>query len=302
MTRRDDLLAGKPLRKLAEINPLAKPDPAQQKIPDAPIVINRATQAMPKLAILIPSFSTFMADTSMAVAAMFAYGTAHAGQALLNEKSSMVSRARNNLVENALKMGAEFLLFVDSDLTFPSDAAVRLMKHDLDIVGATYNKRVPPFQTLGALKGPQRDLSTGGLAEADYMPGGFLMVKAGVFQRLGWPWFFETYTRPGTALESFDAMMRDNFAVQPSDEVIEAIKAAPGFAEWCENNIKAESADHMMSEDYNFCRKARRAGYQIWCDLDLTWQMAHIGEQAVTCTRPEPEKAEAAKTPAVVDI
>ena len=41
-----------------------------------------------------------------------------------------------------------------------------------------------------------------------------------------------------------------------------------------------------ISEDINFCRKALRYGYRLWCDLNLTWELQHIGKQHVTCTRP----------------
>jgi hypothetical protein len=39
----------------------------------------------------------------------------------------------------------------------------------------------------------------------------------------------------------------------------------------------------LFSEDLAFCRRARRAGYQIWCDLRLTGETAHLGEIKVTC-------------------
>jgi len=34
-------------------------------------------------------------------------------------------------------------------------------------------------------------------------------------------------------------------------------------------------------DDVYFCRKAVEAGYEIWCDHDLTFQVRHIGEQEI---------------------
>lgn len=34
-------------------------------------------------------------------------------------------------------------------------------------------------------------------------------------------------------------------------------------------------------DEVYFCREAREAGYEIWCDHDLTFQVGHIGEQVV---------------------
>lgn len=34
-------------------------------------------------------------------------------------------------------------------------------------------------------------------------------------------------------------------------------------------------------DDYYFCQKAIEAGYKIWCDMDLTRKVVHIGKQGV---------------------
>jgi hypothetical protein len=37
--------------------------------------------------------------------------------------------------------------------------------------------------------------------------------------------------------------------------------------------------DDMESEDYGFCDLAREAGYELWCDLDLSHELVHHGDQ-----------------------
>lgn len=37
--------------------------------------------------------------------------------------------------------------------------------------------------------------------------------------------------------------------------------------------------DDIVSEDYAFCDAAIATGYDIWCDLDLSHELGHIGQQ-----------------------
>ncbi len=145
-------------------------------------------------------------------------------------------------------------------------------------MGAIYNRRTPPFSTLGHLVGPERDLSEGGLAEADYLPGGFLLTKMSVFEKIPEPWFFETSGRTGGKFECFIEMMADQFGSMIPQPVQDVLSSSPVFLEWL--NSKAFTT---FSEDYNFSRKARRYGFKLWCDLNITWEMGHIGEQIITC-------------------
>ena len=56
--------------------------------------------------------------------------------------------------------------------------------------------------------------------------------------------------------------------------------------------------DGTVGEDVNFSRAAIAAGYDIWCDLDLTYEMGHVGEIVVPCVRPDPSPSSAFKQPA----
>jgi hypothetical protein len=43
-------------------------------------------------------------------------------------------------------------------------------------------------------------------------------------------------------------------------------------------NLVAEG-EQLRGEDYYFCEKARAAGFEIWCDGDLSVQIGHIGQK-----------------------
>lgn len=219
--------------------------------------------------------------------------------AFMEQRGAMISGQRNDIVRRGLKQGMDWFWWCDTDMTFPPNALKRLLDHGKPIVGCTYNKRIEPYETLGHfIDDGARDASTGGLRKADYMPGGFMLVHADVYRKIGYPWYFETYQWEGKSLlDSFMRMIDDWSFVDMPDSVRSAIYSAKGIREWLEENepplhVKGR---HTMSEDYNFSRKVRRAGYEIFCDLDLTFELGHIGEQVVTCERPPAAIADAAE-------
>lgn len=201
---------------------------------------------MAKIAVLIPSMSEVKADFALALAGMTGYSAVSGHQMMLiNEKSSLITAARNNLVRRAREAGADYALFVDSDMQFPPDALVRLVTHDKDVVAATYNKRVPPFSTLGNFRGEIRTEHKG-LIEADSLPTGLMLIRMAVFDRFRAPWFRESY----------------------------------------EDEFRTDSnPDGVVGEDINFCRSVRKSGLKVWCDIDLTYEMVHIGERHIGMQR-----------------
>jgi hypothetical protein len=146
------------------------------------------TADRPRVAIAVPSGDMVHADFALALA-----GLCHSSDALelviLSNKSSIVAEARNTGVAMAQAAGVEHLLFVDSDMTFPRDALHRLLAHRLEVVGATYAKRVPPYQALGTALQPQPADAAPGLIEMARLPTGCLLIRMDVFDRLSTPYF-----------------------------------------------------------------------------------------------------------------
>jgi glycosyltransferase involved in cell wall biosynthesis len=239
-----------------------------------------------RVAVCMPSRSDIKTKTFMCTLAMQGTTmTSGVDSALLNQESSMVSGARNDLVGRALDMGVDWILWVDSDMTFPRDALLRLLKRGKDIIGATYLKRVPPYDTLGAFVPVDGPAPTTGVTEAYFMPGGMMLVKAAVYRNLPYPWYFETIRSPGSPVESFLKHIRDHYLVAMPKAIEDSIRLSDDFSRWLYDEAHAYEDAHggarHMSEDYNFCRKVRTAGHRIWCDLDLTMQMGHIGDHVV---------------------
>lgn len=61
------------------------------------------------------------------------------------ECGSLIYDARNKLAARALQMGAEYVMWFDSDMIFEPDTMVKLLKADKDIVSGLYFRRSPPY-------------------------------------------------------------------------------------------------------------------------------------------------------------
>lgn len=104
---------------------------------------------------------------------------------LANPRSSIIATSRNLGVREALKLNPDYIMFIDSDMSFPKDSLYRLLAADKDIIGCNYLTRNPPHKSLARAKTSQ----VSGIAEVDRLPTGMLLIKASVFNALKQPWF-----------------------------------------------------------------------------------------------------------------
>jgi hypothetical protein len=147
---------------------------------------------LPRVSIAVPSGDMVHADFALAYAQL-CMASSKLQLQLITVKSSIVAQARNNGVDLARHFGADFLLFLDSDMLFPPTVLFRLLLHRKDIVGATYAKRVAPFEILGTPLTEQPSVPSGDLVEMQRIPTGCLLISMGVFDKLSKPYFrFET--------------------------------------------------------------------------------------------------------------
>jgi len=147
----------------------------------------------------------------------------------------VVDVARNDIVEHALSVGAEWLFFVADDVFVPSDAIIKMMSHGKEIVtGVYFTKEYPsnPYIWRG-LDGYYTDWKAGEFFEIDMAGCDCLLVHTSVFKKIGYPYFSRDWT-----------WFRDKFG-----------------------NAVAPNAGN--TEDFYFYAKAKEAGYKIWCDSSV---------------------------------
>ena len=135
---------------------------------------------------------------------------------------------REIIAEIAQQMNCTHLLFIDSDMVFPTDAAQKLLEHDKDIIGVNYNMRQFPLKSTVKTKKISENISEE-LFQCDGVASGFMLIKIKIFKDLQKPWFHVGLN--GTELEG---------------------------------------------HDYRFCRLAREAGYEVWCDSAI--KIGHLGD------------------------
>lgn len=192
----------------------------------------------PILACGLPTFDDVKADFTLSLAMMVA-STRDVTWAFCHSKATWVAHARNLIVEGALDLGAEWILFIDSDTTFPREAFQRLRSWNKDIVCASYVKKKPPYQTVGKLiakpgddLGKQKLVEANGLYEMEQIGLGCCLIRTEVFKRMPKPWFHYEYT-PGSNM--------------------------------------------MTGEDILWCAEVRKLGFKIHLDAALSMHVGHVG-------------------------
>jgi hypothetical protein len=147
----------------------------------------------------------------------------------------------------------EKIIWMDSDNIFSTKDILRLLSHDVDIVAAWYRYGVYDISGLGEdnktacgfwdyengynktrpikigeiLKLPRNEK---GLIEVDYSGLGLMIIKKGVFEAIGYPWF------------------------------------RSWVYEWKEDGV--EMAD-IMTDDAGFCWMAKQKGFKIMIDPEV---------------------------------
>ena len=161
------------------------------------------------------------------------------------EVGSLIYAARNNLAKAALKAEADYVLWLDSDMTFPENFLGRMMKtvqeKKIDFLSGLYFRRSEPYSPV-------------------------------IFDKL-------EPVENGCSWTEFKEIPKEIFkiggcgfgGVLMSSDVILSVAAKFG-----------RMFDPLpgMGEDLSFCWRARECGYDLWCDPSL--EMGHVGTTVIT--------------------
>lgn len=156
-------------------------------------------------------------------------------QVVISNESSFIPASRNVI---ASKCNADYLMFIDSDMVFPSYGISRLMSREKDIIGGLYVRKTDDHKPLifGFDKAKNFreifDFPPDEPFQVDGIGTGFLLIHKRVLQKFA------------------------DDAVFPF-----SIIYAPNKKE--------------LGEDLSFCHKARNMGFEIWCDPTI--RLGHIG-------------------------
>lgn len=177
-----------------------------------------------------------------------------------NATGSRIVLNRNTIVQEARKFRATHILWIDSDTSFPVDGLRRLIEHDKEIVCATTSRRIGENRAPAAYP---MDISAiqpfQKLVPMKFIGFPFMLTKMSVFDKIKRPYFAEP---PRRLLGVFEG----------------------------KEYLSAEEMYHdVMPEDEYFCWQCREAGMDIWCDMNLTMEIGHIGLTTYYVKNPLPE-------------
>ncbi|MBV8548452.1 MAG: hypothetical protein JO126_03230 [Alphaproteobacteria bacterium] len=176
-----------------------------------------------RVAIAVPSGDMVHAEFAMRLANMCL--NPGASCFIVNARSSLVMVGRNQCVQAVQLAGASHLLFLDSDIVFPTDLISRLLAHDKDIVGGLYVQRAPPHRPVGMTLEGKVEAVPDGLHRMASLPTGCMLIKMGVFSALQQPWF-NTRT-VGDKIMGEDVYFSEN-------------ARQAGFDIWCDGTLSRE--------------------------------------------------------------
>lgn len=185
---------------------------------------------MTMVAVAVPSYSAWHPAMGICTLSMCTRA-AHTGfsLAILSHSGGQVASVRNSLVRSAQRVNADWLLFIDDDMTFPRETIERLVGHDKDIVGVICSARVAPYPAIGELMEPRSEH----LCRASQLGAGILLVRMSVFNRVPAPWFKHQWgVEPASSQNQDGELSEDLYFIR------EARKH--GIEVWCDRDLSVE--------------------------------------------------------------
>jgi len=194
-----------------------------------------------KLAVLIPVRDTLHSAHALCIAEMVKLNTMNdLDTHVFMDASTILLTQRERLATAAVDLGAEYCLWLDSDITFPAGIALKLLAHNEPIVACNYIRRQLPakgvaYQVIGDWENPLPFEIYDDLVEVQGVGMGCMLMKTEIFSKIPKPWF--------------------EFGWSP------------------------ESNDH-LGEDMLLCQKIASAGYTVKIDSVLSQELRHLGTWA----------------------
>lgn len=148
-----------------------------------------------KLAVCIPTRDTLHSAHAMSLVELVKFNTMNnIDTHVFMDASTILLTQRERLATMAVDLGAEYILWVDSDMVFPATTAVRLMAHNEDIVAANYIRRQLPakgvaYENIGDWDNPLDFDVYDGLVPVEGVGMGCMLMKTEIFTELPKPWF-----------------------------------------------------------------------------------------------------------------
>ena len=200
---------------------------------------------------------------------------------------SLITRARNTLVQLFMDGDYTHLLFIDSDIAFNPESVIRMIEYDKNVVTGIYPRKtidwikvkkrlrdkpdISEDELLAAslqynlnVKNPNKIALDKGFIEVMDGPTGFMIIKRDVFARMA-----KVY--PDLKF------VPDQHINQSHDTDFNYHKTSDWNYAFFDTMIEPQTKRH-LSEDYAFCRLWQNMGGKIYADI--LSGMTHYGNYA----------------------
>ena len=200
---------------------------------------------------------------------------------------SLITRARNTLVQLFMDGDYTHLLFIDSDIGFNPETVIRMLEYDKDVVTGIYPRKTIDWikvkkrlkenpdmaedELLAAslqynlnVKNPDKILLQNGFIEVMDGPTGFMLIKREVFARMA-----NVYPEL--------KFVPDQHINQSHDNEFDYHKTSDWNYTFFDTMIEPKTRRY-LSEDYAFCRLWQNMGGKIYADI--LSGMTHYGNYA----------------------
>ena len=153
---------------------------------------------MARIALCTPHNGDVKAEFAFSLGKLLLHSGAHHELDLFAARGSSIALNRMSIADNALKWGADHLLWIDSDHIFPPDTLERLLRRNLDIVGCNQPRRgfgLPPTAVIVQQGQLRYVTTTKAEADADLVQHvhalglGLCLIRSDIFRRMERPWF-----------------------------------------------------------------------------------------------------------------
>jgi hypothetical protein len=222
---------------------------------------------------------------------MSKYGIETKFSFLFNE--SLITRARNYLVDEFLRSDCTHMLFIDSDIGYSAQDVVALMALDKEVIGGPYPKKAINWENVAKAARQHPDMEPQELEklvgqyvfnvvkgtksfsvteplEVMEIGTGFMMIKREVFDKMKDAYPNIHYKPDHLGQKNFDGT---RYIHAYFDTVIDYT-----------DSITGGGSDRYLSEDYMFCQMWRKIGGQIF--LCPWMKTQHIGSYAFSGNMP----------------
>jgi hypothetical protein len=222
------------------------------------------------------------------------FGVEHQFSFIFNE--SLITRARNYLVDEFLRSGMTHMLFIDADIHFDPRDVIALLAMDKEVIGGPYPKKsikwvsvrdavkrnpnIEPAElekvagdyVFNAVAGTGQ-FNVGEPLEVQEIGTGYMLIERQVFEKFKEQYPELNYKPDHVGQANFDGTRYihayfDTVVDRKQTIVVDGVEREVG------------GSDRYLSEDYMFCQWWRNMGGKIWL---CPWMKTHhIGTYAFT--------------------